>query len=138
MLRSARPRPFAAFFLFETALFFELGVACFLENVLGFCFAFLRDFFFGLICPRWSSAHAVCWATGCVSLVYRGRQISTRDRWLEKYRPQALLLAAIVTLERGRRVSCSAGEKTLRRISKLHKSAVSPEEDKIIEIVTNW
>lgn len=70
--------------------------------------------------------------------VYRGRPIPTHDGGLGSRSPYARLRTAIAALERGRNVSCSAGEKTLRRISRLHQSAVSPDEDNIIEIVTNW
>ena len=38
---------------------------------------------------------------------------------------------------RGRRVSCSAGENALPRISRLEISAVSPDDEKIMEMVTN-
>ena len=39
---------------------------------------------------------------------------------------------------RGRSVSCSAFEKALARIKRLEISAVSPEDDKIMEMITNW
>jgi hypothetical protein len=37
----------------------------------------------------------------------------------------------------GRSASCSAGENTLLRINRLQMSEVRPEEEKIIEMVTN-
>jgi hypothetical protein len=52
--------------------------------------------------------------------------------------PQALRPAAWAATGRGRSVSCSAGENTLLRIKRLQISAVSPDDEKIMEIVTNW
>lgn len=39
---------------------------------------------------------------------------------------------------RGRSVSCSAGENALPRINRLQIRAVIPDDEKIMEMVTNW
>ncbi len=53
-------------------------------------------------------------------------------------RNQFLRPASCAVARRGRSVSCSAGEKALPRIKRLPISAVSPDDEKIMEIATNW
>jgi hypothetical protein len=51
---------------------------------------------------------------------------------------QTLSLPARAGTWGGRRVSCSAAENALLRIKRLQISVVSPDGEKIMEMVTNW